>query len=58
MKIEKETDDSLIITITKEEFKKAFTSPEQLKNFREDLLNLIGMYYQCSKELRVDMGEE
>lgn len=51
MKIEKETNDNLIITITKEEFKKAFTSPEQLKEFREDLINLIGVYYQCRKEI-------
>ena len=36
MKIEKETNDNLIITITEEEFKKAFTSSEQLKEFRED----------------------
>ena len=40
MKIEKETNDKLIITITKEEFKEAFRSPEQLKNFRDNLINL------------------
>ena len=52
MKIEKETNDTLIITITNEEFKEAFRSPEQLTNFREDLLNLIGIYHQCYIELR------
>jgi hypothetical protein len=51
MKIEKETKDKLIITITKEEFNNAFTSYEQLKNFREDLIELIDVYYQCRKEL-------
>lgn len=51
MKIEKETNDNLVITITKEEFKKAFASSEQLKEFREDLIKLIGVYYQCRKEL-------
>lgn len=52
MKIEKETNDKLIITITEEEFKDAFRSSEQLANFRDDLLNLIGIYHQCSTELR------
>ena len=51
MKIEKETNNKLIITITKEEFKKAFSSPEQLEKFREDLLELIGVYHQCEGEL-------
>lgn len=51
MKIEKGTNDNLIITITKEDFKKAFTSLEQLEIFREDLINLIGVYHQCHKEL-------
>ena len=57
MKIEKETDDKLIITISKEEFKKAFRSFEQLQKFREDLINLLGMYYQCDKELRDNVRE-
>lgn len=52
MKIEKETNDNLIITVTKEEFKNAFRSPEQLKMFKEDLIKLAGVYYQCSQELR------
>ena len=52
MKIEKETNDKLIITITEEEFKEAFKSPEQLAKFREDLLNIIGTYHQCCAELR------
>lgn len=51
MKIAKETNDNLIINITEKEIKKAFTSPEQLKNFKEDLFDLIGVYYQCRKEL-------
>ena len=52
MKIEKETNNKLIITITEEEFKEAFRSPEQLTKFRENLLNLIGTYHQCCAELR------
>lgn len=54
MKIEKDTGDNLIITVTKEEFKKAFTSSEQLKNFREDLIKLCGVYHQCKEELHND----
>ena len=57
MKIEKETDDHLIIKITNEEFKKAFRSFEQLQKFREDLFNLIGLYYQCDKELQDNVRE-
>ena len=51
MKIEKINNDNLTIIINKEEFKKAFSSYEQLKEFREDLINLIDTYHQCCKEI-------
>ena len=51
MKIWKDSFDNLHIDVSENEFKKAFESPENLQEFRDDLIRIAGTFYQLQEEL-------
>ena len=51
MRIWKVSFDNLHIDVSEKEFKKAFESPENLQEFRDDLIRIADTFHQLQEEI-------
>jgi len=51
MKIERKSDGELVLFITENEFKRAFSSEDNYIKFRKEILDIIGVFHELNTEI-------